>query len=63
MSCPSFLAHLLNEDMLNGLKQVWLAHRVGAADPQPAPGAVPGRVHLAFGSYGKKSLLTTNQLK
>ena len=46
MSCPSFLAHLLDEDMLNGLEQVGLAHRVGAAYPQPAPGAVPGRVHL-----------------
>ena len=46
MSSPSFLAHLLDEDMLDGLEQVGLAHRVGAAYPQPAPGPVPGRVDL-----------------
>ena len=46
MSFPSFPPHLLDEDVLNRLEQVGLAHRVGAAYPQPAPGAVPGRVDL-----------------
>ena len=41
------LTHLLDEDVLNGLELVRLAHGVGAADPQATAGAVPRRVDLA----------------
>ena len=49
--------------VLNRLEKGWLADRVGASDAEAAAGAVPGRVHLALGSHGEKSLLTTHQLK
>ena len=45
---PPFLSftHLLDEDVLYGLEQVGLAHRVGAAYPEASPGAVPCCVDL-----------------
>ena len=45
---PPFLSftHLLDEDVLYGLEQVRLAHRVGAAYPEASPGAVTRCIDL-----------------